>query len=162
MTPPIGNTLAITCGAARRRVPLLPELHAGRQAAGHHGATASHPDLEFRGDAGNAPPACGGARRRGGHLLALLHHDSSSRPGDRQFVATWENGAAAASSGRAFDVSGEAAYAAAASAPANLMRQRGCGSLFFPQRFDHGAAEHWPCTDYPPAPPLLRAPKTLH
>ncbi len=98
----------------RRRLPLLPELHAGRQAARHRRAAAAGRDLERTGDAADAPPSCHGARRRGGHLRALLHHHPASRPGGRQSVAARQDRSPSAARGGAHDVSGEAAHAPAA------------------------------------------------
>ena len=87
-----------------RRLPMLPELHAGGQSGGPRGGPALGADLELGGGAADAAsPRCG-PRRRDRRLLALLHGHSPPGPGGRQLAAAWKDGAAPVAAGRAAGV----------------------------------------------------------
>src|ERR1043165_7619733 len=86
-----------------RCLSVLPELYAGRRPGRAYRRTAAGPDLEFEGDAGDAPAARCRTRRGSGHLLALLHHDPASRAGDREPGAAREDGSAVAAGGGTAD-----------------------------------------------------------
>jgi len=68
----------------RRRLSLLPELHAGRQAGGKPRLAIDRGDLELAGDVPNEAFARGKAGGRDRRLRALLYDDSTSAAGGGQ------------------------------------------------------------------------------
>src|ERR1041385_5531201 len=78
--------------AGRKRVSVLPELHARWRACGTHGRTVSRGDLQLGIDAPAAPFARGGPRRGSRHVRAVLHDGSPSAPGGRESGAARQMG----------------------------------------------------------------------
>src|SRR5712691_1813531 len=86
--------------AQRRRLSVLPELHAGRKARWKDRLSAARRDLERRRNAADARAARIRPRRRDRYLLALLHHDPPSGAGGRQPDLSRQNSSPAVAGGR--------------------------------------------------------------